>query len=286
MLSRQELARVAVRGAFAARRKANLSSDIPICVYDIAETLGLEVWFLPGASFGGMYAKEFGRLFVPVERPPGRKVFTCAHELAHWWFDHGTQIDDLEFDKTDHELPQERLANIFAASFLMPKKAITAEFGRRNLVPEECDAFQLYAVASQFGVGYETLIKHLRWSLNLLSHARMGDLCAIPPKEIRRAVLGADLCRSLVVADIFWHKTAIDLEVGDIAVVPKHARVRGQAVELLGDCSSGQVLRGIAPGIAQSIGDEPEWAAMIRVSRKGFAGRGAYRHLEDPDYDE
>ena len=49
----------------------------------------------------------------------------------------------------------------------------------------------IYSIACQLGVGYDTLVRHLKWSENLLDHARMLDLQRIPPKEIRRNVLGA-----------------------------------------------------------------------------------------------
>src|SRR5690349_9957124 len=107
MSNRQELARIALRASFEVRRKGAVLFEDPICIYDFAEKLGLEVWFVGGASFGGMYAKDMGRLFVPSERPAGRKSFTCAHELAHWWFGHGTRVDDLDFDRTEHEIPEE-----------------------------------------------------------------------------------------------------------------------------------------------------------------------------------
>ncbi len=43
-----QLARQAVRGAFEVRRDAGLSKTEPLCVFDVAETVGVEVKFFSG----------------------------------------------------------------------------------------------------------------------------------------------------------------------------------------------------------------------------------------------
>ena len=81
-MTRQEIARTALRAAIELRRKAKVPLEDPICVYDFAETLEVEVRFVGGSSFAGMFAKGMNAVFVPSERPAGRRAFTCAHELA------------------------------------------------------------------------------------------------------------------------------------------------------------------------------------------------------------
>jgi hypothetical protein len=285
MMTRVQLARVALRSALAVRRQAGISKDGPICVYDLSESLGVEVWFVGGASFAGMYPKGYNRLFIPAERPAGRKAFTCAHELAHWYFNHGTRIEEMDFDRLDHEVPEEILANIFASYLLMPRSAVSDAFQRRNLQPRDADSVDIYMVACQLGVGYETLAKHLRWSLNAISLAHLNDLLAIPPKEIRRAVLGRTTPGHLVLAGPAWHTVAIDIEVGDLAILPHAIQTNGQSAKIVGDCLHGTVVEGVRTGLTQAMQTDG-WSAMIRVSRRQFMGRGAYRHLEDPDEDE
>lgn len=283
MQSKQELARIALRAAFDVRRKVGTLFEDPICVYDFVEQLNLEVWFVGGASFGGMYAKEMGRLFVPSERPAGRRAFTCAHELAHWWFDHGTKIDALDFDKADHEVEEENLANLFASYLLMPRHAVVDAFKRRNIVTHRCNPVQLYSIACQLGVGFSTLVKHMRYSLNLMEHARMNDLLAVTPKSIRSTILGGVESSHLVVADGFWRKVAIDLEVGDYAIIPRFTKIDSSAMTVVGECSHGLILQARLPGLVQAVHTSDPWAAMIRVSRRQYMGRGVFRHLHDPD---
>lgn len=282
-MNRQELARTALRCALECRRLAQSALDAPVCVYDLAERAGAEVWFFGGASFAGMYAKDFGRIFVPAERPAGRRSFTCAHELGHHVFGHGSRVEELNFDRSDNDIPEEVLANTFAAFLLMPRQAVTHAFRRRGMASQNVSPQDLYRVSSQLGVGYDTLVTHMRWSLNLIDHARMRDLTAVQPKEVRRRLLGTVRSGHLVLADDQWEKVAIDLEVGDHAIVPAHAEIRGGSVRVIGDCGSGVVLEALRPGISQAQSQQNDWASMIRVSRKQFVGRAAYRNLEDPD---
>lgn len=284
-MTRQDIARTALRASIETRRKAKTALEDPICIYDFVESLGVEVRFVGGASFAGMYAKGLDVVFVPSERPAGRRAFTCAHELAHWRFDHGARVEVLDFDREDCDVPEEILANQFAAFLLMPSRAIAAVFQRRRIRPQNASPLDIYATACQLGVGYGTLVKHLRWSESLLTHAGMLDLLRISPKEIRQKLLGTPTAGHMVVADAHWQKVAIDLEVGDIAVIPHNVRLLGTSARIVRTCTHGDVVEAIRPGLTQAIG-ESDWAHMIRVSRKQFVGRGAFRHLEEENEDD
>jgi hypothetical protein len=285
-MTRVRLARIGLRGAVEIRRRGGIDRLSPICVYDLAESLGVEVWFFGGSSFAGMYPKGYGRVFVPSERPAGRKAFTAAHELGHWYFGHGSRVEEMDFDRSDQDIPEELLANTFASYLLMSRPAVTAAFARRNVEPESADPIDVYAVSCQLGVGYETLLKHMRWSLNLISLARLTDLLAIPPKEIRRTVLGESTSGYMVLAGSAWQSVAVDIEIGDTAVLPNRVRLNGQSAAVIGDCLYGTVVKGTRTGLTQALADDDGWSAMVRVSRRHYFGRGAYRHLEDPDEDE
>src|SRR6266566_2951861 len=216
----KDLGRQGLRGALETRRRAKISKADPICVYDLAERLGVEVKFCSGNSFGGMYAKPSKTVLVPAFRPPGRQAFTCAHELGHWYFGHGTHIDELsDVEHSAHGSPQERLVNIYASYLLMPPWAVRDALARRGLRPGDCPPTQLYAVACQLGVGYETLLQHLRWSLSLITPARADELLKTSPKQMRCSLLGHDRARHLVLADRAWTNVAVELQVGDMAIL-------------------------------------------------------------------
>ncbi len=285
-MTRVRLARIAVRGAVEIRHRAGIDRCYPVCIYDLAERLGVEVWFVGGSSFAGMYPKGYGRIFVPSERPAGRKAFTCAHEVGHWYFGHGSRVEEIDFDRSDQNIPDELLANTFASYLLMPRHAVTTAFARRRVEPQTADPIDVYSVACQLGVGYETLLKHMRWSLNFIPLARLSDLLAVPPKEIRRAVIGESTGGYMLFAGPEWQTVAVDIEVGDTAVLPHCVRLNGKSAAIIGDCLYGTIIKGMRTGLTQALTDDQRWSAMIRVSRRHYSGRGAYRHLEDPDEDE
>jgi len=279
------LARRGLRGALETRRDAKVLKTDPICVYDLAERMGVEVRFHCANSFGGMYAKISQTVLVPSLRPAGRRAFTCAHELGHWYFNHGDRVDQFEsIDKIDNENPDERLVNIYASYLLMPSWVVADAFNRRGLNPQTCSPENFYLVSCQLGVGYETLIQHSFRSLNLIPSYRATDLLKITPKEIKSMVLGNMANEGhLIIADPYWNAVPIDLQVGDRAILPKGIVLEGTCVTPIASCPLGQVVEGHAPGIGRAESKETKWSVFMRVSRKDFEGRSVYRHLEDPD---
>lgn len=284
MDARRELATLALRGALETRKQAGVPTSSPICVYDLAETLGVEVRFWGGGSFGGMYSRKSRRVLVPSLRPPGRQAFTCAHELGHWYFDHGDRIDEVNIVEGSRDTdPAERVANMFAGYLLMPKRAVLEAFRRRGWNPQSCTALQAYTVACQLNVGYETLIQHMQWSLRLLAQHDAQVLLKSTPKRLRQEVLGDLDTRHLVIADENWTAVAIDLQVGDMAAVPHGVFVENQRVAVAKAIGMGTLIRAETPGVARAVTCDERWAAFIRVCRADYEGRSKYRHLEDPD---
>jgi Zn-dependent peptidase ImmA (M78 family) len=275
---------MALRGALEIRRRGQVSKDAPVCVFDLAERLGLDVRFCAGGSFEGMYAKGSNVILVPSLRPPGRQAFTGGHEIGHWYFGHGSRIDQLPvFAPDDRHDPDEWAANLFAAYLLMTSWAVEASFARRGLNPATCAPTQLYAVACELGVGYETLIQHLRWSLKLITPAQAAILAEATPKAIREQLIGNVATKHLVLADTAWVAGNVDLQVGHTALLPPGAVLEGQEVTVLGDLPAGRLVQGRKPGIARAFLEGGPWAKFVRVSRADFEGRSLYRHLEDPD---
>jgi len=220
-------------------------------------------------------------------RPPGRQAFTCAHELAHWFFNHGTCVDDLNDIESNHNNPDEFLADTYAGFLMMPRWAIDAAFTKRDWYPGVCSPLQIYTIASQMGVGYETLIHHLHWSLRLISANQAKQLLRTTPKKLRNDLLGINKTEHLVIADDAWNSSvAIDLQVDDVAILPKGIDLEGSSVTIIAEHELGMIIYGRMPGICRVEKTDGSWAAFIRVSRKNFEGRSIYRHMEDPDVHE
>lgn len=281
-----ELLRSGVRGALEVRLRAQLRNDQPVCVYDLADHLGLEVKFCSGKSLGGMYSKSSQTILVPTLRPPGRRAFTCAHEIGHWYFDHGSRIDAANLmEQTSDDDPAEQLANVFASHLLMSSWAVKKAFEKRKLKPEHASPVQMYSVAMQLGVGYSTLVLHLLYALRLISQMRADFLQRTSPADIRNELLGNNKAPYLVIADIDWAEVPIDLQVGDMAILPSNTKVEGQAASVIDSNRLGVIIQAQRPGISRAELLDSNWAAYVRVSRKDYEGRSRYRHLEDPDVD-
>lgn len=280
------LARLALRGALEIRRRRQVPKDAPLCVFDLAERLDLEVRFCAGNSFEGMYGKTSNVILVPSLRPPGRQAFTAAHEIGHWHFGHGSRIDEVpDFSPEDQDDPDEWLANLFAAYLLMPSWAVEAAFARRSLDPATCSPNKLYLAACELGVGFDTLVQHLRWSLRMITPSRAAELTKVTPKAIREVLLGDISTKHLVLTDTAWAAGTVDLQVGHVAILPGGAVIEGDEVILLADLPAGRAVQGHRPGIARAFLEGKDWAKFIRVSRADFEGRNLYRHMKDPDVD-
>lgn len=290
MSQSDHLARKALRAALSLRIKLRKQVDEPICVFDFAEELGVPVRFMAGGSFEGMYCRQSNTIMVPSQRPPGRQAFACAHELGHWFFKHGTQVDIVKGDDSGckRKSPDERLADSFAAFLLMPSKAVAKAFSLRGWASSFCTPAQAYIVANHLGVGYETVLYHVKYSLDLISDDHFEYLKKVPLKEIRRTVLGVTISdpTHLVIADKAWSKhSPIDLQVGDAAIIPSRSKVDGKSVEFMKEIPSGTIVVAKEPGISTVMTDDDSWAAFVRVSRKEFVGMSIYRHLEEADDD-
>lgn len=188
------------------RARLNLG-DAPIP--DITSTLedaGLVVLVRPLGETGpdGLYVRrhDFNVVLLNGDKYLPRLRFTGAHELGHHEYGATGVIDE---DIHGSAAPDEKRANAFAASMLMPRSALAERVADRQPVPAEL----VLEVANEFGVSYETLVYRLhntgllhggaaaRDSLMAersflftadLRQRRLEDRSIIPPDYVVRAV--------------------------------------------------------------------------------------------------
>lgn len=289
MQGQKQLARNAEEAALKMRRSAKISLWAPACVYDLAEHLGIEVIFTDIPSMEGMYRKTDSPLIlVSSHRPPGRQAFNCAHELGHHAFKHGFCIDEIINQARSQKSfdPREFLADCFAGFLLMPKSAVSRAFTIRGWDMQSCIPLQYYTIAGWFGVGYGTLISHMSNTLRLIPASSAKELLKLSPKQIRSGHLGTDMSENLVIVDAYWSEQAIDIQVGDLIQLPADVVSEGNYVCFYKQSEHGSLFCGAAPGLGRFYQPSTGWAAYVRVSRRGYAGRSIFRHLEDPDYEQ
>ncbi len=281
MIHRARLARGAVVAALRLRSRHGRSADQPVCPIDLALDEGVDVRFEPLKSLEGMYAPDRSLIIIGSLRPRGRRAYTCAHELAHHVFGHGLRVDELLDAETEtlSKDAAEYVANRFAAALLMPKLAVLHAFGVRRWDIASCDPVQVFTIAGLLGVGYSTLVGYLKGTLGTIGSVAAQRLRESSPKAIRGCILGRDSPSGLVVVDEFWSGRPVDVEEGDLLLIPAGASADEDIVEHAGE----QLLRARAPGKTRLR--RGDWGVELRVMRAGYTGLAKYRHLKEVDDD-
>ena len=281
-MNRRALILEGAQAASDVRDHLGLDLIAPVNIYEIAEALGVRVRFLP-ISMEGFYRKGSPpRVMLSALRPLARKAFTCAHEIGHHWFGHGSTIDELQGDdRQDHDIPQEILANAFAAFMLMPSVGIRRAFNSRSWKPGTANPRQALTIASEFGVGYETLLTHLSITLRDMPRSVRTELAKWTPQRIRKSILGTDDVCGLIVLDDKQRSTSVDLEEGYALAVPAGAAVVGNVLKPRQAIDGFDVFDAVGRG--RAIVSTQHWKTEARVGPAQFIGAATYRFLEDPD---
>lgn len=278
------LGRQALRAALATRAQLKLGRASPVCPFDAADRLGIEVKFRDEASMDGMYVRgSRPAILISVHRSPGRRSLTCAHELGHHVFGHGTRVDEVldEDVVDDSKSPEERLANLFAGFFLMPKAVVDAALRARHIDAAHLTASSVFRLACFLGVSFSGLANHLRWSLEMITATQLKSLLRTQPKQLRAELASGTQCRNVWPVDDAWIGRSVDAEVGDLIVAPPGVGHEGLSINKSED--DGHESRFVAsmPGISRL--SKGGWNVFVRVQRAGFVGRSIFRHDDDPD---
>lgn len=284
MTNRSELTVTAAAKALRVRKRLGVPLSEPVCVLDAAERLGVEVRLVDLPSMEGIYISgPDPKILLSTLRPPGRRNFTCAHELGHHLFDHGEQFDELLSDRTTRRRhdPNELIANAFAAYFLMPKGTLDSGMNKRGFDYSNLTPIQMYALASWLGVGYETLVTHMRYGLNAILHEKTQEFLRFQPRGIRQQILGRSVSTQLHLVDRFWVGRSIDAEVGDYVIAPTATESEGVPLVHDAPVSLGSVFHVVTPGIGRIFNDRLDFSAFVRASKREYVGRCCFRFEEE-----
>jgi Zn-dependent peptidase ImmA (M78 family) len=274
-----------MQAAIAARGKVKLDQKGPICIYSLCEALGVSVRF-NDINMEGMYDRTpRPRIHVSALRPLARRVFTCAHELGHHVFGHGSTIDELKDDNAlNHDRPPEEiLADSFAAFLLMPTLGLREAFTRRNLDPNSASAKDVFSIACHFGVGQSTLVNHMAYAIRMINGDQRSRLGKVTPKMIRTELLGEIVPEPLIVADQYWSSTTLDAEQGTWILLPHGVVVDTKILMPHHEVEQGRLFKTVQPGMTRVVIPGSGWATYVRVAKRQYVGLARYRHLEDND---
>lgn len=278
------LATEAAAKALRLRKRFGIPISESVSALDVAERLDIEVRLIDLPSMEGVYvASSAPKILLSSLRPQGRRNFTCAHEIGHHIFGHGEQFDELTDEKSTMRKndPKEFSADCFAAYFLMPKSTIENGMKRRGYAYESMEPIQVYSLASWLGVGYSTLVNHLRYGIGTISRNKAQELQRFSPKDIRQELLGCPTATHLHVADEHWTGRAIDCETGDCLRLPKNSYFEGNQLAVLNNENDSTVIQAQSSGVARVGNEKLGWSAFVRVSPHKFIGRACYRFEEE-----
>jgi Zn-dependent peptidase ImmA (M78 family) len=283
--TRQDLASMALERSLEVREEYGYDYQSALCIYELADRAQVKVRFVDDVSMEGVYAAlAKPTILISSLRPLVRRNFTCAHELGHHFFRHGSTIDELRLQTTAPRFDaKEFIAEAFAGFLLMPTQGLKKALSRTHTLAGNATPDQLYAMASAFGVGYETLVSHMSYSLRLISRDRAAQLRTVKVSQIRKNILGFASNDPLVVADTSLEQGTIDVEVGTLVLLPMGTQTESPVIEFVRDVPKGRVFRASRSGLARVSISEQTWGVIVRVSRFQYAGLATYRHLEEPD---
>lgn len=272
-----------MQASISARTRAGLDLQSPTCIYGMCEALGVTVRF-NDINMEGMYDRQpKPRIHVSALRPLGRRNFTCAHELGHHIFGHGSTIDELrdEQEKNADRPPNEILADAFAAFTLMPTLGLREAFDKRDIDPNTASAREIYAIACNFGVGQSTIVNHLTYAVRMMNLTQRTALGRITPKMIRTELLGEVVSEPLTFADRHWNSPTLDAEEGALLLLPANVVVDTTLLMPQREVASGRVFRTMKSGITRVVIPGTSWATYVRIARRQYVGLARFRHLED-----
>lgn len=283
--TRKELTLQAAAAAEDIRVQCGIAYNAPINPINLASKRKCEVRFMSLPSLEGIYSPTPGPTIVlGSQRPAGRRAFTCAHELGHHEFSHGMRLDELNHTKCQRRTdPDEFLADMFAASLLMPSVGVRKAIKQKGFQIPSLTPLQIFWLSSYFGVGYGTIIDHCTWTLKIISNSQRESLLKTQPKKIKE-YFGGSPQSEVVLVDDWWCDRAVDLEVADIIVLPTNATIKeGHHLSQENTVDGFQVFKAKSRGYDQAFMKDKNWAVNIRITQKHFEGLAKFRFLCDPE---
>ena len=276
----------AVTEADKVRIQLELDMFEPINVFDACERMNLTVRFV-NINMEGMYInskdKPNPQILISSLRPLPRRAFTCAHELGHHVFNHGTKTDMLSKDDpySASDDIEELLVNVFAGNLLMPIAGISAELAVRNWSAKTLTPLQAYTLSSFFGTGYQSFIFHCRVN-HLITSAQEKELLKQTPSKILKTLINnSGPAIPFKIIDGLSEISTVDVEATNYVFLPPRTKVLGNHLKKLGGIAIGDAYVAIKPGVVQVVTADETFSCFVRIQRPAYMGLAEYRHLEE-----
>lgn len=205
----------AIIAAADARETLDLNSFERIDVFEALVHDGVKLMFRPLDSAGCYEPRRptaSPGVLVNSQHPLALQRYTAAHEYAHHIFEHGGNVarDGESRRQRADATHEERLADAFAAWFLMPPEAVRRALDRLGLQyptgPKDA-----YALALRLGVSYTAVCVHLP-SLKLGTAPITGAWADLTLKQVKQELSVAPPIGG-------WHNDVWELTAADASAL-------------------------------------------------------------------
>lgn len=273
--------RIAMIEATHAHHELHLDVSTPIDVFDAIRRQRLLLAFEYFPRLSGVYVADPVAPGIAVSAQHGlaRQRYTAAHELAHHRFGHGTtvdpEIDPLSSWGSAHSQlsDAEKLAEAFAAWFLMPRRLVASTLNTLGLTAPTTPA-HVYQLSLRLGTSYRATVRHLP-NLKLASQMQARQWLTVAPRSLKQQLLpdvDLDFRRDV------WHLSTADgghrywVRPGDrllvtVAETPSSGYVWhiGDAEKILAAAGSDTHTDAAATGVAND--DPATWPVGAQFTR-------------------
>jgi len=173
--------RRALQAAQATLDELHIDTSSPVDVFDALDRLGLEVTFMRLDNLLGAILPD-GGVLLTTERPTSVQRYTAAHEIGHWVLDRDALALDGDIEINGNSpVERERLAQLFAAYFLMPPPLLRGTAARHGLRRgDPATPAQVYVVSRDVGASYEAVARQLG-NLDFYPWSHVRTLLDVPP---------------------------------------------------------------------------------------------------------
>jgi len=282
MVDYQKLGRKAASAANSTRLSLNYDLVEPVSAYEICADLDMIVRFVD-VNMEGLYeAGPPPRIFLSSERPLSRRHFTCAHELGHHVFNHGSRIDELQASSRagSPKPADETLVDMFAGHLLMPTIGLNRSINRRKLNASDLNPIDVLHISSEYGVGYETLLTHLSFGMRFLPLKKRARLIkeGISVRKNMKKYLGTS-SSIFIDGKSFCH--SITMEVQQILLSDKKIQYDSKYIQFVNQTIWGLRYDIIQSGTTYVTIDGNCSDIQLNIAPHKFNGLAKYRFLEE-----
>lgn len=232
-LSWRDIHRTAALESIRAHRDLKIDTTRPIDPFLALQDSGVLVMRQPLDKLSGVYlpsnAMEGGQpgVLINVAHPISRQRFSAAHELWHHRRDQKIVFDKEEDTQgllrgSAKESDRERLAEAFAAWFLMPKRLVESTLDIIGLTSRKLDARAVYTLSLELGTSYSATVRHLS-GLKRITAKHRDALLKTTPHSIKQSLghgdVTADSWKDVRLINPIGRTRSVVVTEGDVLVV-------------------------------------------------------------------